>query len=238
MKKRPLFSIINRAVLAVLLLVSFVYAGPQNTSSTAATTIITRARQILNEDTAGFWTDTELLRWVNDGQADIANKAHCIQTSETISLVASTIEYTPTISYIKVIDVWFTDSGGDIWALKNVDPGAKGNAREELYSQSSTPKCWYEFDGKIGIFPAMDTVTTESIKVFYAQQSTDVTASENVGVPSIFDASLVNYVVAMAHQKDRKYNDFQFFWQRYENELNRYRKDLIEQPIKAEPIVD
>lgn len=239
MKKRRLFlTTICRALLALLILSSLCYAGPQNTSSTTAATIITRARQILNEETAGFWDDTELLRWVNDGQSDIAEKALCIQTTESISLVSDTIEYTPTTSYIKVVDVWFTDSSGDIWALKKVDPGAKGAAREELYSQSETPKCWYEFNGKVGVFPSMSSVTTETITVFFAQQSTDVTSAQSVVVPAIFDSCLVNYVVAMAHQKDRKYQDFQFFWQRYENELNRYRQDFIEQPIKLEPVVD
>lgn len=237
MMRRSLLTI-SRVFLAVLLLVSFVYAGPQNTSSTTASTIITRARQILNEDTAGFWSDTELLRWVNDGMSDIAEKALCVQTTETVNLTNGTMEYTPSTSYIKVIDVWYTDSNGDIWALKHSEPGSKGFTRAEKLSDADEPEYWYEFDGKITVFPSIASVTTETIKIFFAQQSTDVTASENVGIPAVFDSCLVNYVVAMAHQKDRKYQDFQFFWKRFEDELNRYRMDFIEQPTKAEEIVD
>jgi hypothetical protein len=224
--------------LSVLFLASVCFGAPQNTSTTTAASIIEKARDLLNEETAGFWDDEELLRWLNDGMSDIAEKALCLQATETINMTNTTVEYTPTTSYIKVIDVWYTDSDGNIWALKNATPGSRGINRVEKLTDSDGPSYWYEFNGKLGVFPPVTSVTSETLTVFFAQQSTDVTASQNVGTPAVFDSCLVNYIASMAHLKDRQLDDFDFYWKRYEAELNRFRMDWIEQPKQTDPIVD
>jgi len=80
-------------ILACFLIVSTAFGGSQQTSSTAASTIIVNARYYLNESSASFWSDTELLVWVNQGTMDIVGRTRCLENSEAVSLLANTVEY-------------------------------------------------------------------------------------------------------------------------------------------------
>ena len=85
------------AVLIVLLAVSSAIAGGQSQSSKTVQDVIDRARSYLNEtksSTTGFYTDTELLRWTDEGVKDVVAKTHCLQDTAVFTLSGSTFEYT------------------------------------------------------------------------------------------------------------------------------------------------
>ena len=54
-------------------------ASTTATSGITAQTIIDRARKDLNELTAAFWTDADLLQWTNEAVRNIANRTGCLQ---------------------------------------------------------------------------------------------------------------------------------------------------------------
>ncbi len=208
----------------------------QNTSSTTGTVAITRARQILNETTPGFWDDTELLQWCNDAIKDLCNRTFCYQATETISLLADTIEYTPTNDYIKIVAVQLTDASGKVWALKPSNPASVGLAPVNLLGMTD-PMYWYEFSGKVGVFPAYTAVTSQSIEVFEAKQPAVIAASGYLPTPAVFDTAIVHYMVGMALVKDRKSEFSKGFLSSYEATADRFRPDFIEQPREAaEPV--
>ena len=80
-------------IVFVLLFTVSVFAGSQQTSSTLASAIITTARYYLNEATASFWADAELLVWLNLGTRDIVARTKCLESSKSITLVPNTVEY-------------------------------------------------------------------------------------------------------------------------------------------------
>lgn len=102
--KRVTVSIIT-AFLAVFLCLSIAFAGSQTTSTSTAATLITQVRAYLNESAASFWTDAELLQWLNDGTLDIATRTNAIETSEVKTLGLANSTYPLTSSFISVKNV-------------------------------------------------------------------------------------------------------------------------------------
>ena len=201
----------------------------QNISWITGNTIINRARFILNETVPGFWDDTELLQWANDAIKDLCNRTLCYQAIETISLTAGTVEYSPTNDYIGIVDVRYVDANGDEWGLKRSSPGRMGSVPLGVLG-GSIPRYWYEFAGRVGVFPPLASVSTETIKIYESKQPATIGASDAVPTPTIFDTAIVHYVVSMALIKDRK-NDFaKGFMASYEATADRFRADFIEQP--------
>jgi hypothetical protein len=97
-------------VLAAFLMLSVsVFAASQQTSSTAASSIIDRAEVYLNDSDNRTWTAGELLTWLNDGMLDIVNRTHCLETTEEINLSTNNVEFPITSNYITVKAVIYTD---------------------------------------------------------------------------------------------------------------------------------
>jgi len=146
-------------ILALILVASIVFAGSQQTSSTLASTIITNARYYLNEATASFWADAELLVWVNQGTMDIVGRTRCLESSEAVTLLANIVEYTVTGPYIDISTVIYTDVNGVKKGL------VRKNPQSIAHSTDIDPTWWYEWDGKIGIFPTLSLVTNAGLAI-------------------------------------------------------------------------
>ena len=229
--RRHLLSFVTLGLLSFLL-VSNAVAGPQTASSTTGTNMIARARVYLDESTALKWSDATLLRFLNDGMVDIANKTLCYQGTESVSLTANTIEYTPTTDYIKVIAVKVNPASGSSWGL------IKGNVTSVgLATEAVTPVYWYEFAGKVGIYPAYSAVTTETATVYFAKRPADIAAGSNVLTPAIYDKALVYYICAQAFMLDKRIAEANNYLMLYAQELDRYRQDITgADNEKADPI--
>ena len=162
----------------IFLLVSPVCAGSQQTSSATAQTIIDRARYQLNEQTADFWDDEELLVWLNDGMIDIVCRSLCLETTYDIMLGNRQLEYSipDPIKYVGVIDtLYLKDTGrffllqqnGDYLLQQNGDKliiGAsygtykKGLIPGEMahvghIEDVGEPVHWYEWNDNVGFYP-------------------------------------------------------------------------------------
>jgi len=149
------------AVSLIILFISLVFAGSQQTSSTPASTIITNARYYLNDASSAtaFWGDTELLAWVNHGTMDIVGRTRCLESSESVTLVPNTVEYSITGPYIDISTVVYNDMNSVKKGLVRKNPQSIG------HSTDSVPTWWYEWNGKVGIFPALPLVTSAGLAI-------------------------------------------------------------------------
>ncbi|MCP4668836.1 MAG: hypothetical protein GY849_21065 [Deltaproteobacteria bacterium] len=215
--------------LALFLLSGIAFAGSQQTSSTAASTIITNARSLLNEASASFWTDAELLVWLNDGMLDIAARSHCLEETESVNLVADTIEYSISANYVTVKAVVYVNASGTIKGLTPGNVSSVGNVDDV-----DEPVYWYDFAGKIGIYPPLSSVTTETVTLYLISRPTAIISSANVTTPAVYDHALTLYIVGKAHLKDRQTGRYHQVLGLYMAELERIRKDIIERPQAGE----
>lgn len=220
---------VNRFLIILLLSIwaTLCFAASQQTSSTTAQTIINRAKDLLNGDDDDIFNDTEMLSWVNDGHVDIVARSHALQTTESVNLVADTIEYSLSTTYSTVLAVQYNDASGNVYALQPGTPAGVG-----VDVTLSYPKYWYEWAGKIGVYPSLSSVTTETVTVYIITRPTAITLTDNITVPAIYDKALTYYVAAQACWKDRQTARYAQLMQMYLNEIALYRADLNE--IKEE----
>jgi hypothetical protein len=155
MIKRSYYGDIVLAAVGIVLLVAVaVFGASQQTSSTTAQTIINDARYLLNESSASFWDDIEMLQWVNDGMVDLVTRTHCLETTESVTLAASTIEYAISGNYIKIKAVHYNDADSKVWGLKKGSPEHLGS---DAYSRMrlTKPSFWYDWGGNVGVYPPL-----------------------------------------------------------------------------------
>jgi len=223
----------KKLLLAFLVLVfAFqVFAGSQQTSSTLASTIITNARYILNDTDSSsyFWSDAELLVWLNDGQKDIAGKAQCYETTESVTLSSGLLEYAISTAYLKIKAVIYTDTDGVKIALERGTPDDIGKTGQSFDpSTLREPHYWYEFGGYVGVYPAVATVSGETLTLYLVQRPTDLASTGTLLLPAQYDKALTLYIVAQALMKDRQNAKYSQAKADYDAEMSLYRQDFNE----------
>jgi hypothetical protein len=79
---------------------------------TTAAEMIARVRIRLDEPTAKFWTDPELLGWLNEGLRDAGRYTRHITDTRSINTVAGLSEYTVPADVIEVENVYYAPGDG------------------------------------------------------------------------------------------------------------------------------
>jgi len=209
---------------SVLIWSSWCFAASQQTSSTAASTIINRAESLVNDSDNDLSSSAEMLVWLNDGMVDIVSRTHCLEATESIALATSTVEYTVTSTYLTVKAVLYVDSDSKTWALKKGSPSSVGQN-----TAVTIPTYWYEWGGKVGVYPTI-TRTTETITVYYITRPEAIVSTDSITIPAIYDNALTLYVAAQAHFKDRQTGRYAQLMGLYLQELARLKSELTDQP--------
>jgi hypothetical protein len=201
------------------------YPGSQFTPNTTGTEIITRARQLVNEATASFWDDTMMIQWVNDGIMDITGKTWCTGgTPEDIPLVNDTLEYALSNNYITIITCMYRADGSAIKkALLRGHPEMVGHV-----PNPSEPVYWYEFHGKVGIFPTMSSVGSADVQVYQVAAPSIIVAANNIPIPAFLEDALVLHVVYKALFRDNESAVAQQTKDAYDKEIAMYSRELLE----------
>ena len=136
---------------------TFSFAASQQTSSTTASTMIDYVEARLNDSDNRMWSAGDLLTWLNEGMVDIATKTMCLETTETVFLDTNTVEYSLSSTYVTVKAVQYVDASHNLYALKKGSPASVGQN-----VAVTIPTYWYEWGGKIGIYPALSSLENSS----------------------------------------------------------------------------
>lgn len=196
-------------------------AGSQRVSGALASEIISEAQYDYNETTTGFITNAEWLRWLNDGAADVALKTLCMQATETVTLVADTVDYALTTDFIKVVAVRYVNADSVERGLVEGHPKEVGNVQDR-----GEPDKYYEFADSVGVYPALSSATTETAKVFLAEFPDVLATTDALVTPAIYDATIKKYMLAQAAKKDKRFATYAGLMQEYNMELAGSRQDL------------
>jgi len=177
--------------------------GTQQTSSSTVADIINLARGLLNDSSSPYFfidTAAETIGWVQGALLKVCRHSHGPQATETKNLVADTLEYTISSDYVAVDAVQYTNASGTRKALKIGSPAMVGRVEDP-----GEPVYWYDFDGKLGVFPTKSVITTETVTIYLVDRPEISATSDSITTPAIYDMALAYYVAAMAKMKDLKF---------------------------------
>lgn len=182
-----------------------------------AQSVIRRCVETLQDPTSIRWPVSELVRYLNDGQREVAlYRPDSMGTTATVTCVAGTKQSLPT-NGAKLIDV-----------VRNVAGAKKAvrlTNREILDAQ--TPG-WHNLAGVSEILHYMydprdprvfyvypPATTSAQLDIVYAAYPTDITEPidgslysavvGNIGVPDIYTNALQDYILYRAYTKDSEY---------------------------------
>jgi len=159
--------------------------------------LLSRVRDLLGESSAGFYTDAEIKRWLNDGETDVAIKSLCIESveSKTATINARTVA----TDYVKVHAVEYVPASGDPRGLIKITPLHVGH----YFDSGTEPQAWFPWGQTVGIEPipiAEYPLNVYCSSIPSARMSND---TDEPKVPLAFVPFIVQFAYIRGLYKDR-----------------------------------
>lgn len=157
-------------------------------------------RNQIDEQTAKFWSDSEIWSYLWEAERLLVDKASVYQGVDTsTSTVASTQAYDIPSDCIRI--------DGLTWSgvkLKRTNLDIYESLSNPTYGGTTTtgdPVYYYEFNSQVCLYPVPDSVAT--LKFYYIKEPAELTdSSTTFSVRPQYHSSLVNYAIYKCLMKD------------------------------------
>lgn len=175
-----------------------------------AANIITRASDIIQDQTNVRWPEAELLRYLNDGRREIAIvRPDLYSVTESVSLTTGSKQSLPSNGsrFLDAVRNMANDTPGR--AVRIVEREILDAQRPDWHTQSaSTTIQHFMFDERAPrtyyVFPP--AATGAKLEIVYSQTPTEITStSTELTNEDIYAGALLDYVCYRAFSKDAEY---------------------------------
>lgn len=173
---------------------------------------------------------SDLLRWVNAAQREIASSHKALKGTATHTLAqGQTLFVIPSNSPVYQIEGVHVEG-------KPLEPVSFQMAQETILKDdpdreaSGEPKIWYEWDGDLYIYPASDKELENGLTLYFTSYPTNlVSLAEALKVPDRFYNQVVDYVLAQAYRLDENWQATAYQDARFRDSMNRHlaQEDIV-----------
>ena len=171
------------------------------------TEAIAEVRYNLNETTAGFWSDTEIQKWIQEGTRSFSSKTLMAEGTGIINpLIANNLYYdsddeTFLGNLLEIYAVLYFNGTSSYKGLIKIHPRQIGNVAT---ATAGPPKYYCLHDRKLYVLPlasATEVAAGATLTVLYGQETDDITVLKDE-----FQHLPIIYATAKAYQKDEKWS--------------------------------
>lgn len=198
-------------------------------------------RQVGDEAEIQF-TQSDILRWINQGQLEISIKNSTINEAMAVTNIVADQDKYPILA-----DAAFADLNKLQTILYNGRPLKNLTFAEAMdyiidgVPDSGTPSIWYIKTGVLNLWPKPDTAITGGLTIYYNKKPKKIVSSGDIlGVPDTFFNAILQYVIGQAMEMDENWQAAGVKAQQFEVSVNSQQYMTVEQSasyptIQADP---
>ncbi len=194
--------------------------------------VIDNVRSELLEASAAFWTDGELLRWLNDGERDFVNKVRGIDKISTVNTVAGRATYPLPASFLSSKAVFYNDileDNTDQW--RRLDPTTLEKLAQENpdfmsddESKRDVPRVYTIFANELHVVPVPKD-SGKQIKMFHKGKAVPLTAlSQSLNIDDSLADGLKAYILQQAWAKEKEFQLSAMWGEKYKDYVGEGRR--------------
>ena len=194
---------------------------------------ITEVRDILNEPTAAFWTDSQITKWIQEGCRIFSSKTLLVEDTQVLDPpIANTLVYTSTEEtwigdVLEIYAAIYDDGSQGYKGLIKIHPRQLGN----LATRTAGPPKYYCFhDRSIYVWPlpSAAVIASGQISFLFAKETDDITA-----IADEYQHLPVIYATAKCKQKDKMFAEAASLLAQFYQELQFERSDKHDREVDS-----
>jgi hypothetical protein len=175
-----------------------------------AANVLTRAADIIQDQTGVRWPEAELLRWLNDGRREICiARPDLYATISVVTLAAGTKQQIPADG-ARFLDAYRNMAADGIAPGDAVRPVEREILDAQLpawHSAASGTTKHFMFDERVPrhfyVYPP--AAANAKLEIAYSQTPTDLTSGDTLTQEDLYTGALVDYVCYRCFSKDATY---------------------------------
>jgi hypothetical protein len=161
--------------------------------------IQTRVKREFGDEESAFISDSDILRWINDAQLDIARKTKTFEVTSQVLSTANTAFYFLPGDFLTMSRVTF--EGKTLRFVSREELDQRYPNRDKDYPVG-TPEFFHIAKKAIYLYPAPE-MTGQVLALTYKQRPTELTlTTEELSVPVEFQLEVLSYCMARAYNMD------------------------------------
>jgi hypothetical protein len=184
--------------------------------------VLDAIKRKFGDESGAQLTDTDIIRWINEGQLEIARKNKYTRTTVTTPSVAGQAAYSFVGTNILSIET-----------LSYADQFIEGKSFEQVQEEylntsgptttltsTAVPLVWYEYADSVYFWP-IPTNAGDTIKLYVCTYPVAVTSSvDSLSIPDTLYGALLDWIMAQAYEMDDDLQSSQVKLQQHTNTIN------------------
>jgi len=191
--------------------------------ATVASLLISHVRDELDESTAAFWTDNQVLRMLSRAERELCTEAPVLERVHSTDLVANTSLYNFHANAVELDRVEVNGKKARIIDIRDIDRllGRGGTAPNTTDGSANYVYIW---NRQMGLHPTPSAAATSGLVYWsYDFPSAISSIGESISVPDEFAFTLIPGASAIAFRKRREWEASAFYEAKFESEIAKIR---------------
>ena len=167
--------------------------------------VLTAIKRQFGDESGAQLTDTDIIRWINEGQLEIARKNKYSRTSVTTPSVSSQANYNLAgVNILSIESVFYGDYPITGETYEQVQESYLKSYSTTSFPATSTnvPLVWYEYGDSIYFWPP-PTVAGDIIKLLVCTYPTKLTSAvDSLSIPDTYYQALLDFIMSKAYEMD------------------------------------
>ena len=177
-------------------------------------------KRVFGDEAGVQLSDSDIVRWTNQAQREIAHETSCLQTVATTSIVAGQADYTvgsvsPVIYEISSVLI----DGRRIVNTSVSQAEESISLSDPTEAESGAPQFWYEWANTLTFWPVPNTNGTLTIRYIAEPTDVTVTGTDVLSLPDEYFQDVVTFVLKQAYEMDENPEMMQLKAAEYQSSL-------------------
>ena len=167
--------------------------------------VIDRVLKQFGDEASVQITQTDIIRWINDGTKEIAIKNNLLQTTALQNVTAGTNTYNFPSDMLAMQAMYYDKL--KIAFMKRSEYDVYVNANDPQEVQTGVPYMWTRWGTQFTLYPKPSSDLTNGIKILYIQVPGDVSLpADTLSFSNQYHNRIVEYVLQQCYETDEDWD--------------------------------
>jgi hypothetical protein len=164
--------------------------------------ILTRVQRAFGDESGAQIDSADVIRWVNDAQAEIARQKELLQVTTTATVTSGVGAYVTPTNILQLRSVKYDGMTLDPISFAQAEEMVPNYDAGVASVGSGTPTTYWVWGGFINLYPIPNN-STSVLKMYYTRIPVAVTVvGDTPELPVQYHLRIVDYCIAKAHELD------------------------------------
>lgn len=166
--------------------------------------IVLRVQRQFGDESSVQIDESDIIRWINDAQNDIAVQNELMQATGTLASIADQNEYQFPLDMLAMRSLYY--NGLRLKYLPRQEWDEYINKADPTEIQSGTPEFYSRWGGWFIVYPKPNAAVASSFKLLYHKRPNNVITGGVLSLPLEYHTRIVEYCLQKAYETDEDWD--------------------------------